>query len=166
MLKKYFTEEKYDELKKSNNLIYKALEIVSNLFKYDNDKGGYPYMLHLLYVYNHVDTMDQKVVALLHDVIEDKNVSSDDLLDIGFSKDTISDIETLSREKGSDYTKYIDNIVENGSYDALCVKLADLKNNMDMSRIKDPTIKDYERVEKRYNPSYEKILNKLKEMER
>ena len=63
-----------------------------------------------------------------------------------------------------DYNKYIDNIVKNGSIEAINVKLADLKNNMDMSRIKNPTIKDYERVEKRYTPSYEKLMNKLNEL--
>ena len=46
------------------------------------------------------------------------------------------------------------------------VKLADLKNNIDLTRIKNPTVKDYERVEKRYMPSYEKILNRLKEIEK
>ena len=166
MLKEYFTEEKYEELKNSDNLIYKALEIVSCLFKHDKDKGGYPYMLHLLYVYRHVDSINQKVVALLHDVIEDKKVTRDSLLDIGFPNEIVNDVEILSRKKGYDYSKYIDNIIKNGSYNALCVKLADLKNNMDLSRIKNPTIADYERVEKRYNPSYEKILNRLEEMEK
>ena len=164
MLKDYLNEEKYEEIKNSDNLIYKALEIVSILFKHDNDKGGHPYLLHLLYVYRHVDTIDQKVVALLHDIIEDKSVSGKELLDIGFTQEIIDDIKILSREKGTDYNRYIDNIVKNGSYNALCVKLADLKNNMDMSRIKEPTVSDYERVEKRYVPSYEKILNRLEEM--
>ena len=166
MLKDYFTEEKYEELKESNNLIYKALEIVSVLFKHDIDKGGYPYILHLLYVYRHVYTIDQKVIALLHDIIEDKNISDLDLLDIGFPKNIVNDVKLLSRKKGTDYNKYIDSIIKTGSYDALCVKLADLKNNMDMSRIKNPTVSDYERIEKRYAPNYEKILNKLGEMER
>ena len=166
MLKKYLGEEKYNELKDDDNLIYKALEITSILFKKDLDKGGLPYFLHLLYVYRHVDTMEQKVTALLHDTIEDKSVSEKDLIDIGFPTSIVSDIKILSRKKGSDYNKYIDNIVKNGSYNALCVKLADLKNNMDMSRIKNPTVSDYERVEKRYTPNYEKILNRLEEMEK
>ena len=165
MLKEYFDEDKYLELKESDNLVYKALEIASKLFKHDTDKGGYPYVIHLLYVYRHVDTINQKVVALLHDTIEDKNVSGEDLLDIGFPKNIVEDVKILSKKKGTDYNKYIDNIIKNGSIDALLVKLADLKNNMDMSRIKNPSISDYERVEKRYAPNYEKILNRLKEME-
>lgn len=166
MLKKYIGEEKYYELKQNSNLIYKALELAVNLFKHDLDKGGHPYLIHLLYVYNHVQTEEEKVVALLHDIIEDKDVSEDELLDIGIPKKIVDDILVLTRVKPKDYKEYINYIVSNGSAEALSVKLADLKNNMDMSRIKNPTVKDYERIEKRYEPAYEKILNRLKEMEK
>ncbi len=165
MLKDFFDEVKYEELKNSTNDIYKALEISTNLFKHDTDKGGYPYIIHLMYVYRHVHTIDSKIVALLHDVMEDKNVSAEDLIDIGFNKNIVDDVSVLTRKKKTEYKDYIDNIVKNGSICALQVKLADLKNNMDMSRIKNPTISDYERVEKRYTPAYEKILNRLKIME-
>lgn len=164
MLKDYFEEEKYNELKESCDLIYKALEISSELFKHETDKGGLPYMLHLLYVYRHVYTKEEKVIALLHDVIEDKNISESELLDIGFPKKIVDDISILTRKEGADYSSYIENIVKNASKEALEVKLSDLKNNIDLTRIKNPTVKDYERVEKRYMPSYEKILNRLKEI--
>ena len=82
MLKNYFDEEKYEELKNSDNAFYKALEIVTTLFEHDVDKGGMPYVFHIEYVYRHVSCIDEKIIALLHDVIEDKDVSSDDLLDI------------------------------------------------------------------------------------
>ena len=48
MLKNYFDEEKYQTIKESDNLIFKALEIVTTLFENDVDKGGLPYMLHLV----------------------------------------------------------------------------------------------------------------------
>ena len=164
MLKDYFTDEKYEELKRSDNLIYKALEIATQLFKNDTDKEGHPYFIHLLYVYSNVFTEEEKVIALLHDVMEDKKVSKEELLDIGFSLKIVNDVDVLTRVKPGEYKDYIDNIVENGSKEALEVKLADLENNIDLTRIKDPSVKDYERAEKRYMPSYEKILNKLKEM--
>ena len=165
MLREYFSDEKYEEIKSSDNLIYKALEIVSNIFKDDKDKGGHPYILHLIYVYRHVYTENQKVIALLHDVIEDKNVTSDELLEIGFPKDIVDGVLILSKPKSMDYKKYIDKLVNEASLDSLMVKLADLENNMDMTRIKNPTLKDWERVEKKYTPAYEKILNRIKEME-
>lgn len=164
MLEKYFTKDKIDELKNSNNNIYKALELVSKMFKHDTDKGGHPYLLHLLYVYRHVYMEDEKVVALLHDIMEDKQVTYDELIYLGFSKKIVDDIKILTRIKPMDYSDYIENIVNNGSIEALNVKLADLNNNMDLSRIKNPTVKDYERIEKRYNPAYTKIFNRIEEI--
>ena len=101
----------------------------------------------------------------MHDVIEDKNVTSDELLEIGFPKDIVDGILILSKPKSMDYKKYIDRLVSDAPIDSLMVKLADLENNMDMTRIKNPTLKDWERVEKKYTPAYEKILNRIKEME-
>lgn len=164
MLRDYFDDDKYEELKNSDNLIYKALEIATTLFENDVDKGGMPYMLHIMFVYRHVSSVDEKVVALLHDVLEDKKVTSADLLDIGFSKKIVSDVEILTRVKPIEYKDYIENIIKNGSREALNVKLADVLNNMDLSRIKNPTVKDFERIEKRYIPTHEKIVNRLKEM--
>ena len=54
MLKNYFDEDKFEEIKGSKNLIYKALEIVTSLFERDLDKGGMRYIQHLIYVYKHV----------------------------------------------------------------------------------------------------------------
>ena len=166
MLKNYFDEDKYLEIKESDNLIYKALEIVTTLFDRDLDKGGMPYMLHLLYVYKKVSSLDEKVVALLHDTIEDKDVTEKDLLEIGFTKDIVNNVVILTRPKKVDYNEYIESIIKSGSITALHVKLADLENNMDISRIKNPTVKDIERVEKRYHKSYEKIMNRLEELEK
>ena len=164
MLKELLGEEKYLNVKESDNILYKALEISSIIFKHDVDKGGLPYSIHMLYVYRHVDTIEEKVVALLHDIMEEKNITEEELLDIGFSKKVVDDIKILTRVKPSEYNDYIDDIVKNGSKEALTVKLADVKHNMDMSRIKNPTVKDYERVEKRYAPAYTKILNRLEEI--
>ena len=164
MLEKYFTEERINEIKNIDNDVYKALELVTKLFKHDTDKGGHPYLLHLLYVYRHVYTEDEKVVALLHDVMEDKKITEEELLYLGFSKKIVDDINILTRIKPMEYNDYIENIIKNGSAEALNVKLADLKNNMDLSRIKNPTTKDYERINNRYNPAYTKILNRIEEI--
>ena len=166
MLKKYFDEDKYEEIKVSDNLLYKALEIVTTLFEHDLDKGGMPYMLHIEYVYKHVSSYDEKIIALLHDVIEDKKVSKEDLLEVGFPQKIVDDVMILTRVKPMEYNDYIENLIKNGSIESLHVKLADLENNMDLTRIKNPTVKDYQRVERRYIPTHEKIMNKLKEIEK
>lgn len=165
MLKKYFDEDKYEEIKESNNLFYKALEIVTVLFDNDTDKGGYPYLNHLMKVYSAVSGEEEKVIALLHDVIEDKDVTKKDLIDIGFSEKIGEDVASLTRSKKDEYQIYIDKLVKTGTKEALHVKLADLKHNMDLSRIKNPTEADFNRVENRYKPAYTKITNRLDEME-
>lgn len=164
MLKKYFDEVKYEHIKKSDNLIYKAMEIATTLFEKDLDKGGMPYILHIIAVYTHVNTLNEKVVALLHDVIEDKEVTCQDLEEVGFPQNIIDDVFVLTRVKPIDYSDYINNIVANGSVVAMNVKLADLENNMDIARISNPTVEDYERIKRRYIPSHEKIMNRLKEL--
>ena len=165
MLKNYFDEDKYYEICNSDNQIYKALEIVTNLFENDLDKGGMPYILHLLYVYKHVSTEEEKVVGLLHDTLEDKDVTAKDLLEVGFSEKIVNDVVMLTRVKPIEYTDYIENMIKNGSVEALHVKLADLEHNMDITRIKNPSIKEIERVKRRYIPTHEKIMNRLEEIE-
>lgn len=165
MLKKYFDEERYEEIKNNKNLFFKALEIVNVLFDNDTDKGGYPYLNHLMKVYKNVSSEEEKVIALLHDVIEDKDVTKEDMMDIGFPKKIVEDVQSLTRSKKDEYQVYIDKLIKLGSVEALHVKIADLKHNMDLSRIKNPTEADFNRVENRYKPAYAKIINRLDELE-
>ncbi len=163
MLKKYFTEEEYNSLKENKELIYKSLEIVTRLFNDKCDKGGFPYVIHLLKVYEGVSNYLEKVCALLHDVVEDTDVTYDDLMEIGYNSDVIDILKVLTKLKGEDYRDYIDRIIASGNVHAMNIKLSDLRHNMDLGRIKNPTANDYERVSKRYEPAYQKILNKLEQ---
>lgn len=164
MLKELLKED-YDRIKNYDNLYEKALEMVKILFENRVDKGGMPYMEHLLKVSNSVESENQKIIALLHDTIEDLGVSSSELENIGFSTYIVDTVEILSRNKSpkEDYDKYIERIIESLNIDAYIVKLADLEHNMDISRIKNPSVKDFSRIEKRYRPNYIKIQNKLNE---
>lgn len=161
MLKEYFTEEEYNALKENDNLLYKSLEIVTRLFKDEVDKGGLPYSIHLLRVYSGVFDYLEKCCALLHDIIEDTAVTYDDLREVGYSEEVIEILTYLTKNKGEDYGKYIDRIINGGNIHALNIKLADLTHNMEIKRIKNPTVNDYERINKRYLPAREKILNEL-----
>ena len=62
-MKDYFSEDVYMQIKNNNNLIFKALELVSRLFIDDVDKGGYPYLEHLISVYRNVSSENQKIIA-------------------------------------------------------------------------------------------------------
>ena len=164
MLKKLLNET-YDEIKKEENLEKKALELAKILFADKLDKGKKPYMEHLLQLRDSVETQNQKIIALLHDTIEDLKITKEELEEIGFPKNITETILILSRKSKpkEDYNEYIERIIKSNNEDALEVKLADLKHNMDISRIEKPTVKDFERIEKRYRPNYIKIQNKLNE---
>ncbi len=164
MLKKYFEEEEYELLKENDNLLYKSLEIVSRIFDDKVDKGGLPYQIHLFKVYRGVNDYNEKICALLHDTVEDTDVTYDDLLEIGFPQEIIDIITILTKVKGEDYQHYIDRIVDSNNIHAMNIKLSDLTHNMDLKRIINPTVNDYERVNKRYAPAYEKIKNKIDEL--
>ena len=118
----------------------------------------------MLKVYSGVSEYTQKVCALLHDVVEDTDVTYDDLRDVGYDEKIIEILTILTKVKGEDYRVYIDRIIDSDNIHAMNIKLADLRHNMDSSRIKNPTPNDYERITKRYEPAYEKISNKLNEI--
>ena len=166
MLEKYFEEEEYQKILSTNDLMYKSLEIVTRLFNDKSDKGGFPYVIHLLKVYSGVSDYNEKVCALLHDVVEDTDVTFDDLKKVGYDDAIIDTLEVLTKKKGEDYRDYIERIINSGNMHAMNIKIADLRHNMDLSRIKNPTSNDYERISKRYEPAYQKIMNYINEKEK
>lgn len=164
MLEKIFTEDEYSKLKSSNDLLLKTLELVIKLFEGKTDKAGLPYYNHLLKVYANVDNYDEKIIALLHDVVEDTEVTFDDLKVYGYPENILEALRVLTKKKGEYYPDYIERIIDGNNIQALNVKLADLKHNVDINRIENPTINDYERINKRYIPAINKIQNKLEQI--
>ena len=164
MLEKIFTEDEYSKLKSSNDLLLKTLELVIKLFEGKTDKAGLPYYNHLLKVYANVDNYDEKIIALLHDVVEDTEVTFDDLKVYGYPENILEALRVLTKKKGEYYPDYIERIIDSNNIQALNVKLADLKHNVDINRIENPNINDYERINKRYIPAINKIQNKLEQI--
>lgn len=162
-MKEYITEEEYNELKENKDLLYKTLELILKVFEGSVDKGGLPYYNHLFKVYSKVNNYDEKIIALLHDIIEDKNIKASELLDIGYPKHIVDAVVILTKKKGAYYPDYIESIIDSDNKLAMNVKLADLEHNMDLKKISNPTVNDYERVNKRYMPAYTRIKNKLEE---
>ena len=87
----------------------------------------------------------EKILALLHDTVEDTNVTNDDIRN-EFGNTIADALDCLTHREGESYDSYIDRVCTNPL--AIDVKLADLHNNMDLSRIQNPTDKDLARVEK------------------
>ena len=124
----------------------KAIIIATNAHKGQTDKGGDDYILHPLRVMIKLDTEDERIIGVLHDVIEDTNTTYDFLREEGFSEKVIEALGCMTRKKEESYMDYIERIKKNQLSSK--VKLADLEDNMNISRIKKPTKKDYDRVKK------------------
>ncbi|RZG67525.1 HD domain-containing protein [Acinetobacter junii] len=108
------------------------------------DKANAPYILHPLRVMMNVSTIQQKIVAVLHDVLEDTNTTVDELYELGCDNDIVEAILALTKLKGESRTEAAKRTLQNPI--ALVVKIADITDNMDLSRIHSPTDKDFERI--------------------
>ena len=108
------------------------------------DKANAPYILHPLRVMLNVPTIEHKIVAVLHDVLEDTETNTEDLRKLGFQQQIIDAILALTKKVGESRLQAAQRTVQNPI--ARVVKLADIADNMDLSRIQSPTIKDFERL--------------------
>lgn len=124
----------------------RAIAIAATAHAGQVDKGGAPYILHPLKVMLRMTTLEERIVAVLHDVVEDCGVSLDDLRKEGFSEDVLSAIESVTKVPGESYEDFVDRAAQNPIGRA--VKLADLEENSDISRIASPGWEDLERIEK------------------
>jgi (p)ppGpp synthase/HD superfamily hydrolase len=130
-----------------------AIAIAAKGFENKTDKAGEPYILHCLRVMNGVDQNDKELMAMavLHDVVEDGVCTINDLISHGFSQRVLIGVITLTHNKDVSYDDYIKHI--SACPDAVKVKLADLKDNSNITRLKGLTKKDFDRMEK-YHRSY------------
>ena len=138
------------------NLYDKAFAIAWEAHKGQKDRGGAPYILHPINVANRCKSDRAKVVALLHDVVEDSKVTLKDLDDAGFPKDMVIAVSFLTKTSDESYESYITTISNNEL--ATEVKIADLQENMDITRLKKLTDKDFQRLEK-YHEAYKYLTN-------
>lgn len=123
-----------------------AYNIASKAHKGQKDKGGEDYFKHPLTVSNKLSGEKDKIVALLHDVIEDTDVTVNDLKEAGFSDEVVLAVSAITKKAGEDYEEYLNRVKQNPV--ALRVKIEDMEHNSDISRIKNPTEKDLKRLEK------------------
>lgn len=124
----------------------RAIEIAAKAHAGQVDKAGQPYVLHPLRMMLAVTTPEARMAAVLHDVVEDTAVTLEELRDEGFPAAVISAVEALTKRDGEDYETFIRRVAPNPI--AREVKLADLRDNSDLSRILEPIERDRERVKK------------------
>ena len=138
------------------DLTRKAITVAYNAHQGQLDRAGIPYILHPLHVAEQMKDEDTCVVALLHDVIEDTDLTLENLREYGFTEAQIEGVRVMTREEDEDYFEYIRSVKTNPL--ALAVKLEDLKHNSDVTRIIEMTDKDLQRIEK-YKKAMEILLS-------
>ena len=133
----------------------KAIIMAYNAHMGQKDKSGIPYIFHPFHLAESMDTEDECIVALLHDIVEDTDVTFEDL-EKEFSNTVIEALKLLTHDKNDPYNEYILKIKTNPI--AKKVKLADLRHNSDVTRLEHITPKDILRNEK-YNKAINTLLN-------
>lgn len=143
---------------KKEELLAIAIKIASDAHCSQIDKASQPYVLHPLRVMFALDTTEEKIVGVLHDVIEDTPITYSYLEECGFKGETeiLDALKSVTREENETYDEFINRAALNPI--GRKVKLADLDDNMNLSRIASPTEKDYKRLEK-YKKAKERLLN-------
>jgi (p)ppGpp synthase/HD superfamily hydrolase len=127
-------------------MLAKAYQIAANAFVGIKDKGGRPYFEHLMAVMFLLGDVDEevKIIAILHDLIEDTKYTYAQLEADGFSARVIAGVKAMTKQRGQSYAEYKAAVMAN--HDAVLVKMADLTHNSDIRRIKEPGPKDLEKT--------------------
>ena len=137
-------------------LTRKAIKLAFKAHEGQLDRAGLPYILHPLHVAEQMKDEDTCVIALLHDVIEDTDVTLENLREYGFTEVQVAGVESMTREDDEDYFEYIRDVKKNPL--AVKVKLEDLKHNSDVSRMIEVTDRDRQRLDK-YKKAMEILLS-------
>lgn len=127
-------------------MLIKAFILACKAHKGQKDKAGKPYILHPVYVAMHTKGVKRKTVALLHDIVEDTEITFLDLAQMGFDDEIVQAVKAITKRKNERYGEYLIRVKQNPI--AKDVKIADIKHNSDLGRLKFATLKDFERAEK------------------
>lgn len=138
------------------DLTKKALKLCFEAHKEQIDKSGMPYVFHPFHLAEQMTDEAKTVVALLHDVVEDTELTFEDLEKQGFGEEIISALKLLTHNDDTPYMDYVAKIKTNKI--ATAVKLADLRHNSDLTRLDVVDEKALKRKEK-----YEKAIKILTE---
>ena len=137
------------------DLVEKAISLAVEAHAGEVDKQGKPYILHPLHLMMQMETAEEMITAVLHDVVEDTNTTLEDLRQHGFPEVVLEALELLTHDTAStSYEEYVAAIKPNPL--ARKVKLADLAHNMDVRRLPEMGMNDYGRLEK-YRRAWDRL---------
>jgi len=122
----------------------RAIALAADAHQGQKDKAGQPYILHPLRIMLRLSGEQERIAAVLHDVVEDTHWTLEQLRQEGFAEGVLEAVEALTRREGEDYFDFVRRAAENPI--ARVVKIADLEDNADPSRIADPSDRDLKRI--------------------
>ena len=135
--------------------LQRAIEIATEAHKGQFDKSGKDYIGHPLRVMEMGRTEDEKIVGVLHDVIEDTDWTFEKLAEEGFSQEVLSALRCVTKlSENENYDDFIDRVKKNPL--AVVVKINDLTDNMDIRRLPYLSDKDIKRL-KKYLKAYKRL---------
>jgi hypothetical protein len=135
-----------------------AIALAAKAHEGQVDKAGAPYILHPLRMMMRLSGADERIAAVLHDVVEDCSWTIERLRAEGFSESVLAAIDSVTRKPEETYDAFVLRAAANPI--GRRVKCADLEDNSDLSRITNPTPRDYERMEK-----YRRALAVLRQLD-
>ena len=170
-LLRYFSKEDLEKVSEMDDQYLKASVIVRRVFANILDKAGNPYIDHL-YMVSQSDDYISSVAGLLHDIIEDTNITALDLLEVGIDRDIVETVFIVTKPKREKanmteeerleaYNKEIDDIIESGNPHALRLKMRDMKNNYDQKRLELLSSEQQEWLGKKYSNNLKKLEKAL-----
>ena len=134
----------------------KAIALAATQHAGQLDKGGQPYILHPLRLMLQFSNPTLQIIAVLHDILEDTATTAEDLKALGFSAEIIKSIQALTKQTGESRLQAAKRTTLNPL--ATQVKYVDVLDNMNLSRINNPTARDFARLEE-----YKEVLEILKQ---
>lgn len=167
----YFTKEELLQLKKLDDLYAKAFVMTATVFKNKKDKSDEPYFDHLFRVSQKLDDEKDQVAGLLHDILEDTEITEDDLKNFGIPQDIIDIVKIVTKpvvdktksneeERLKLYDEEINKIIATNNIHAIRLKYADMTDNFNPDRINKLPKEKQEWFNKKYGPQLVKLKTK------
>jgi len=136
--------------------IERAIKIAVDAHKGQKDKNGAPYILHLIRVMEKGENESERICGVLHDIVEDTNWTFEQLEQEGFDVEIVDALKCITKEsEEEDYDHFINRVKENKT--AIKVKLNDLQDNMNITRLHQINERDMNRLNK-YIKAYNELL--------
>lgn len=136
-----------------------AMEIAYRAHHGQRDKGGIPYVFHPYHLAEQMETELEVTAALLHDVVEDTDVTLEALRQAGITEEVLAVLDRLTHRKGEAYMDYIRRLLPDPT--ARKIKLADLNHNSDMSRLRPEDQEKVQYFQEKYRPALELLRQYL-----